>query len=681
MLVTKEDTADALWIGGSEGLIRVKPDELASVHAPVKPWLTYFDASASDTNARQLGDLHFGRHRLVIQAGSSQLDQRKDLWFQTRLIKGGDTVEWSAPSPRSSFEFINLTDGSYTFETRALNPAGLMSESVSFGFRVLPPWYRTPWAYGSYLLAAGLGFWGMAVWRESRIRRRNQQLEQIVRERTSELERANSAKDDFLAGISHEIRNPMNGVVGLASSIDTSRFDPETRRRIGYLRHCATHLSSMLEGILDFSRLQSDTVELDAQPFEVHELVESVVAITATESQQAGLPVEVAVSPAVPQRLVGDAARIRQVLINFVLNALKYAGKGTVCLTVWSRAIAPGKSEVTFAVSDEGPGVSSEEQTKLFNRFVRGTVAKERRVAGTGLGLSVCKLIADRMHGRVWVESEPGQGATFHFAAIFPIAPEIARTALLKDAIAPHALVVDDEAYNRDALTAMLEQLGFRVSAVPDGRSALAAATAGGVAVVFLDFDLPDISGVEVAQQLRANPTCPSDLLIIATTAYTTPAKRTEALSSGMNSFLTKPISLDKVRSALTSATLATRATSPLHAPGRESQPDPLASLRLLASRKAVPLTAELDLYLRELDMEAGELTAAVERRDAPVAARAAHRLTGRFAFVWAETEEQLARSIEAAVTNDDWDHVDVLLHELPPLLDGFRARLVTLVD
>ncbi len=680
LLVTNEDGADALWIGGSDGLIRIKPDELLVVRAPVRPWLSYSDLATPDRTIASNAELNFGKHRLLLQTGSTQLDQRKDLWFQTRLVHDDAPTDWSQSSPRSSFEFINLIDGSYTFEARAINPAGLISETASFGFRVLPPWYRTLWAYGGYIVTGGLGFYGLAYLRERRIRRRNQQLEQIVRERTSELERANAAKDDFLAGISHEIRNPMNGVVGLASAIDTSQFDPETRRRVGYLRHCATHLSSLLEDILDFSRLQSDAVELDSQPFDVHELVESIVAITATESQHAGLPVEVAVSPAVPRRLIGDPARLRQVLINFVLNALKYAGKGTVCLTVWARIIGPGRSEVTFAVSDEGPGISAEEQTKLFTRFVRGSVAKERRVAGTGLGLSVCKLIAERMSGRVWVESEPGQGATFHIAATFTTAPEPAKVPL-SDVAAPHALVVDDEAYNRDALTALLGQLGFRVSQAADGAAALSAAFTSGPAVVFLDFDLPDMSGLEVARQLRTNPNSPPDLLIIATTAYTSPTKRAEALAAGMNSFLTKPISLEKVRSALTSATLATRATSPLHAPGRDSQQDPLASLRLLASRKAVTLTAELDLYLRELDMETGELTAAVERRDGPIAARAAHRLTGRFAFVWAEMEEQLARSIEAAVTNEDWDHVDTLLHELPPLLDGFRARLVTLAD
>ncbi|HET7535581.1 MAG TPA: ATP-binding protein, partial [Candidatus Didemnitutus sp.] len=395
----------------------------------------------------------------------------------------------------------------------------------------------------------------------------------------------------------------------------------------------------------------------------------------------AGMPVEVAVSPAVPRRLVGDISRLRQVLINFILNAVKYAGRGTVCVTVWTRPAEPGRCEVTFAVSDEGPGISAEEQKQLFTRFVRGAAAKERRVAGTGLGLSVCKLIAEHMGGRVWVESTPGEGSTFHFAATFSIAPDVAKTSPGAAELAPLALVVDDEVYNRDALSALLEQVGFRIATAETGAEAMAAVSSGGVTVVFLDFDLPDMSGLEVSRQLRNNDAVSPDLLIIATTAYTSPTKRAEALAVGMNSFLTKPISLEKVRSALSSATLAARATSPLHAPGRDAKQDPLAALRLLASRKAVTLSAELDLYLHELELEAGELTTAVERRDGPVAARAAHRLTGRFAFVWAETEESLARLLEAAITNDDWDHVDTLLHELPPLIDGFRARLVTLAD
>ncbi|MBI2518645.1 MAG: response regulator [Opitutae bacterium] len=660
LLVLSEGGADTVWIGGSEAVMRLRPDELPVVRQPVSPRLSLLrDTPAAETDTAP-ATFPFSGHRVSLRIETPEVLTRRALLFQTRL--GDETTPWSAPTERSSFEFTNLSEGAYAFAVRSVNPAGMMSEPAVLNFRILPPWYRTGWAYGGYAGALAAVMLGYMRIRERRIRERNRHLEQVVADRTAELVKANAAKDEFLAGISHEIRNPMNGVVGLASAIDTAPLDENSKQRFAYLRHCATHLSSLLDDILDFSKLQAGVVSLDPQPFHLPELVQSIAAITTVESTQAGIPVEVAVSPAVPGLLVGDAARIRQILLNFVINALKYAGRGTVCLTVWSRQSTPDRCEVTFAVSDDGPGISPEEQKKIFSRFERGQAARQNRVSGAGLGLALCQTLADKMGGRLWVESEPGRGATFFFAVPLPVATDAALTLRPAAPTQPppiyRALVVDDEEYNRVALAAMLAELGFESVTAGESEAALAAARSGKFDAVFLDFDLPGKSGLDIARELRALPGFPADLPIIATTAFGTPEKRAQCFAAGMNAFLSKPVSLEKIRSALAAATALSRSAAPLQAPGADGA-DPLAALRLIASRKGVPFGDEVALYLRELAEENAALQTALTQRDRAAAARAAHRLTGRLGFVHADAAEDCVRTIEAAVTNEIWEQAD----------------------
>ena len=679
LLATQEDNEDALWIGGSEGVVRIKPDELTPVRPPAWPWLRVYDTSGQPPIRGGLPSFAFAKHHLVAQVGSPEIDERKDLWFQSRL--GDSRTEWSAASPRSTFEFTNLVDGDYTFQVRAVNSAGLVSEPVTYSFRILPPWYRTPLAYGSYALAGGLAIFGFIRIRERRIRRRNQELESLVLKRTEELVKANAAKDEFLAGISHEIRNPMNGVVGLASTLNTSALDATDRRRVDNLRHCAIHLSTLLEDILDFSQLQAGAVTINPEPFDLPELMRSITGITATLSTQNGIPVEVAVSPAVPRCLVGDAGRLRQILLNFVINALKYAGRGKVCVTVWSQQSKPEMVDLTFAVSDDGPGISPEEQARLFSRFERGAAAREQRVSGTGLGLAMCKTLAEKMGGSLGVESVLGEGSTFSLKVSLPVATALTSTPEPPPEDRPgpgplHALVIDDEEYNRLALSAFLEQAGFEVTTAVDFESAVAAARAGDFDAVFLDINLPGKSGLDVARELRAMARVPAALPIIATTAFTTADKRAQCLAAGMDAILTKPVSLNKVRAALTAATGTRRAAAPFHPPGEPENADPLATLRLLASRKGVALSQELDLYLSELDSEAKLLAEALHQHDAAATANIAHRLVGRLAFVQARAAEDFAREVEMSAVNEIWDRTAAAGRQLAEELPILRERL-----
>jgi signal transduction histidine kinase/CheY-like chemotaxis protein len=594
---------------------------------------------------------------------------------QTRVAPHGD---WSVPSRRLSQDLSNLSEGNYQLEARTVNPAGQTSIPAVFSFRILPPWYRSKGAYASYGLLLAAGVWLTIRVRERRSRTQQEALENTVRLRTAELVKANAAKDEFLASVSHEIRNPMNGVIGISESLPTVGLDPESQRKFGLLRACADHLASLLEDLLDLSRMQAGVVEIESRPFDLHALVDSVAAMTAADSEQRRIPVEIAVSPGVPRHLRGDPRRIRQILLNFVSNALKFSGRGTVEVTVWCQPAGPGRTEVFFAVADEGPGISAEEKQRLFRRFERGAAARGGRVAGTGLGLALCKGYAEKMGGRIWLESEPGRGSCFNFSVPLQLAPEPdeqpTAAAPATHAPAGRALVVDDQEYNRVVLADLLARFGYAVDTVGDGTEAMALATRHEYALVFLDYDLPGLGGLDVARGLRALPGGSARARIFATTAFNTPEKQRECREAGMDAFLGKPVTPDRLRKALVAARVIVAAAEEKPAPDS----DGLANLRLLATKKQVRFADEVALYLAEMQEEVGLLEEAIRNRHNADGARYAHRLCGRFNFIHEKELAGLCRRLEENSTKGRWPELQTLWPRFLTSIAALRARLVS---
>lgn len=658
------DGTDRLWMAGPNGALHIRTDALSPWPTPQAPLL--IPVLPDDADPRRLP---FNGHAVTLRLQSAEIARRPELRFETRLVRDGDG-DWATAATQDAFEFSNLIDGSYRFEARTVTPTGGRSEPVSFAFVVLPPWYRSGWAFAGYAALGLVAVLGAFRYRERRVRARNAELERLVALRTAELEKANAAKDEFLASMSHEIRNPMNGVVGLSAAIDTAPLDPEGRHRFDLLRHCAAHLATLLEDILDFSRLQSGRIELHEAPFSPAELLESVVAITASDSAAAGLPVKTALAPQTPARLLGDARRLRQILLNFVTNALKYAGRGEVDVTVWTRPAPEGRVELTCAVSDEGPGIPPDEQAKVFAKFERGSAARRSRTPGTGMGLAVCRTLAEQMGGRVWLESEPGQGSTFYFALPLAVAsdPFLPAEPLVAAVRRIHktALVVDDEDYNCIAHAALLGRHGFDVRTARSGDAALALSAAERFDLVLLDYDMPDITGPELARRLRAQHAADGrQPFLIAATAYSTVEKREECLAAGMDAFLGKPIIGDRLREALAEA-LRSR-PSPLASdlvPGSvEESADPdgyvadqFDNLRLLAAHKGRTLAAECENYAREFATDLESLHEAIQRCDPAASARNAHQLAGRFAFLHERPTAELALELEQLCRSHRWE-------------------------
>lgn len=551
---------------------------------------------------------------------------------------------------------------------------GLAAPAAAAGPEAGAAWYLSPAAYGGFAGLLVAGWWLTLRWRERRIRAQKAELERLVQVRTAALVKANAAKDEFLAGLSHEIRNPMNGILGIAAALPTAGLDPESRRKFGLLRACAEHLGSLIEELLDLSGIQGGAIEIEQRAFDLPELVDAVAAMTAADSSKHRIPVEFAISPGVPRQLEGDPRRIRQILLNFVANALKYAGGGKIEVTVWREAAGPrGGPEIVFAVADEGPGLALGEQERVFRRFERGSAAQGGRVPGKGLGLALSRGYAERIGGRVWVESEPGRGACFHLA--IPLVAAAGPGTVAPAGAGRLALVVDDQEYNRVALADLLGQLRCRVHASASGDEALALAAAHAFDFIFLDYDLPGINGIELARRIRRLPGTSARARLVATTAYRTAALQQECFDAGMDQFLGKPVTLDQLRRVL-AAGEAFRAATP---PGATADPeDRLVNLRRLAENKQVTFLDELSLYLAELEFELDELTAAILAQRTAQATRYAHRLCGRCSFIYERELERRLRALEQAAASDDWLEAARLLAGLPALATALRVRLVT---
>jgi CheY-like chemotaxis protein len=306
---------------------------------------------------------------------------------------------------------------------------------------------------------------------------------------------------------------------------------------------------------------------------------------------------------------------------------------------------------VTFAVTDDGPGISTEDQAVLFTRFSRLKTARQAGLPGAGLGLAVCRAVAERMQGSVGVASAPGRGATFFLRLPLRAAPDEVHSPLpaMPSMAGARALVVEDLDYNARALGAMLLRYGFAVDFARCGEEALRLLAAGSYRAVFLDYDLPDMSGLEVARRLRAREAGLTHTMVIATTAYSTVQDREACLAAGMDSFLGKPITPEKLHAALTGMPAAARPAASVQLPAETDASVNLRLLAFLAGAAPGALQGEISRYLGVLQTLHLELIDALVTRDRPVLGRAAHRLVSHARMVDAEELAAIARAIEDA--------------------------------
>ena len=356
---------------------------------------------------------------------------------------------------------------------------------------------------------------------------------------------ANRAKTAFLAMMSHELRTPMNGVLGMARALAQTELDAVQTRHVGMLVRSGDGLMTILNDLLDISKIEAGKLELEDIPFDLPELGQRVHDLWRDTASAKGVKLVYTLEEGVPQWVVGDPTRLRQVIINLVSNALKFTAQGEVRLAISATAGDGPAPEVEITVSDTGIGMSPEQQTRLFQSFSQADASTTRRFGGTGLGLAICKQLAVLMGGEILVESEPGVGSTFSVRLQLPLGapslvvgpdPEPSEMADLR------ILVADDNVINQAVARSILEAIGAQVVTVSDGREALEALRRDRFDVVLMDVHMPHMSGIEAVAHLRAGEAGPRTTPIVALTADAMSGVETELLSAGFDAVEPKPI-------------------------------------------------------------------------------------------------------------------------------------------
>ncbi|MBK5931357.1 hybrid sensor histidine kinase/response regulator [Halochromatium salexigens] len=536
-----------------------------------------------------------------------------------------------------------------------------------------------------------------------------------------QVEQASQAKSEFLANMSHEIRTPLNAIVGLTHLMRKDGVTPPQAKRLDKMESASRHLVSIISDILDLSKIEAGKVQLEAVDFHLPNLVETITSFIGASADAKGLAIDVELGE-VPRRLRGDPTRLRQALLNYVSNAVKFTKAGRIRVRARLLEENGATLQVCFEVQDTGIGIDPEACTRLFQPFEQADQSTSRQYGGSGLGLALTRRLAMLMGGDVGVDSTPGKGSTFWFTACLQHGSGGAPAAEVATGEAPearlrarpggaHLLLAEDNAFNREVARELLKNVGLRVDMAVNGREAVAMARDRHYDLILMDVQMPEMDGHDATRAIHALPNR-ARVPILAMTANVLDQGRQACIEAGMDDFISKPVDIAQLYSTLLQWLPAVAAEHAVAQPYQNPSPPPSASAsrsppRLNPAPDPAPTwlarleaIADLDitaglasvqndraLYRRVLRLfvtshgdDAQRLSALVQQGQFDAAEHIAHTLKGTAGTIGATPIQALASELDVALKHHDGaaarPPLAALIERLPRLLQALEAHL-----
>ena len=523
---------------------------------------------------------------------------------------------------------------------------------------------------------------------------RSAEQEAVAARRTAE--HANRTKSTFLAAMSHEIRTPMIGVTGMLEVLARTELTPQQRQMTATAQASAASLLQIIGDILDFSKIEADKLELNPVTFELRAVIGPVIDNFLHTASAKGLQLGWEADDALAPAHVGDPLRLRQILSNLVSNAVKFTDAGGIDVRVRVLETGPGAQTVAIAVTDTGVGIPEDQQATLFEEFAQAHGPSATRPGGTGLGLVICRRLAQLMGGEITMRSAPEKGTTMTLTVPLPLgepadvaaetvhsplAPATRRKPTRAEAIREGSLLMlaEDHPVNRTVLTHQLVAIGFEVDVFEDGLDGFEAWQSGDYALVLTDLNMPRLDGYGLARRIRAEEhrTGRGRTPIVALSANVMEGEPDRCRAAGMDDFGAKPTTIpflaSRLRQWLPHLEWTAEQEPPASAapPATESLIDPVALEELTGGDRALATELVAD-FLGTSQADLRELETAIEEHDLETVGRQAHRIKGAARIVGARRLERPAQRIEAiARDGSGWDELPPLAAEIGALLDA----------